>query len=269
MHMRPVLQADLYDFARVVGVSMWKDELMEYTAPYKDNYPDSYFRLCLLRTKVRWYRGEFMFLCVSDHEDTDWTGEEVIMGYCCYSTTVKTAEKPLRSGWLGNWVEQYALKCQQHYIKLFKLNRSADQVAEQHFRSVINEQAFDPYFATLPERHRTTLQGQYWELELLGTHPDYRRRGVGTSMLQWGFENATKDSVPLILFATVIGEKLYLSTGFKQVTQIKMLPDDANSNATLRELNLGLGRGEGLIWAGMAWEPPTLLSGREEVVAGP
>jgi len=252
MHVRPVQQKDLFDYAHVAGQSMWDDGMMTYTAPYREKYPDSYFQYVLYRTKVRWYRGEFLFLAVSDESDADWTGREVIMGYCCYSTTVNGKQKPVRGGWLGNRFERLALDCYGRYTEAFALNRSCDPAAERHFRNVLDQDVMEPYYAALPDEDKQRLGHQYWELELLGTHSDFRRRGVGKLMLQWGFERAREDNVPLILTATVMGEKLYLSTGFREVNRLHMLPEE---NDTLKQIDLGQGKGKGMSSAAMVWEP--------------
>lgn len=255
MHIRPVTQKDLYGFAQVIGLSSWDDEVVCYIAPYRDQYPDSYFRYCLHRSRRRWYRGEFMFVCVSDENDRDWTGKEVIMGGCAYSTTVKTAEKPAPQGWLGNTFEQRALGVFDHYSRLFKLDKSADQEAERNFHLAVANDIFEPYFSSLPAERKEAMQEQHWELESLGTHPDFRRRGVGKMLLQWGFKQATKDEVPLLVSSSIIGEKLYLNTGFREVNRFNMLSDGRFSDARLKELDFGLGKGKGLSWAAMVWDP--------------
>ncbi|KAK5938595.1 hypothetical protein PMZ80_008784 [Knufia obscura] len=259
MHIRPVEQKDLHDFARVNGRSMWNDESTNYMAPHRDKYPDSYFSYSLYRTKIRWYRGELLLLAVSDANDSDWTGQEVILGYCCYTTTVDGHQKPVRGGWLGNWFERFALDCYGRYAKLFGLNRSCDQAAEQHLRRTLDVdmgKLLQPYLEGLPEEERQRVGGQHWALELLGTHPDFRRRGVGKMTLQWGFERAREHRVPLILIATVTGEKLYLSTGFREVSRVDMRPEKEDD--VLKELDLGQGKGKGISWAAMVWEPENM-----------
>lgn len=150
-------------------------------------------------------------------------------------------------------IEQIALDCWGRYAKLFALDKSCDPAAEQHFRRTLTDVTFmEPYLAALSESERQKIGDQYWVVELLGTHPDFRRRKVGKTMLQWGFERAREDNVPLALIATVIGEKLYLSTGFKEVNRIDMLPE---GNGALSELDVGDRKGKGMSWAVMVWEP--------------
>lgn len=258
MHLREITQADIYDFAQVCGLAMFDDEVMTYTAPYKDRYPDSFYRHCLYRATLRWYRGEFMFLCVSDGNDADWTGQEVVMGYCAYSTTCRGVEKPVRGGWLGNWFERQAIAARLKYVELFKLNRSADEAAEAHFRSLFSPAMYDTYFDGLPEQQKLRHGTEHWELELLGTHPNHRRKGVGKCMLQWGMDKARKYDVPLILIATTLGEKLYLNVGFREVSRVDMIPGDKHADDRLKELDIGMGKGKGLTWACMAWEPESM-----------
>lgn len=258
MHLRAIEQKDIPDFAQVCGLAMWKDEIMEYTAPRKNQYPTSYFQHVLYRVRLRWYRGEYLFLCVTDENDSDWTGQETVMGYCGYSTTLSSVKRPVRAGWLGNGFESFATKCFGWWWESFRLNWSADHAAEKHFRSAIAGAPFKPYFDSLPDEHKAKYADQHWELEILGTHPGYRRRGVGKTMLQWGFDRASLDGLPLILIASVMGEKLYLSTGFRELDRIDMVPSDPASDAKLKELDLGMGKGKGLTWAAMVWEPSSM-----------
>ena len=79
-------------------------------------------------------------------------------------------------------------------------------------------------------------------------------------MLQWGFEKAAEDCVPLILIASVTGEHLYLNAGFRETRRVDMLPN----NETLKELDLGMGKGKGISWACMVWEPEGLRRSKQD-----
>ncbi|KAJ9664040.1 hypothetical protein H2198_000543 [Neophaeococcomyces mojaviensis] len=265
MHLRPVTQADLPAFGEVAARSMWNDELMAYTAPYRDQYPDSFIRYCTQRAILRYYRGEFLFLAVSDSSDSDWNGQEVVMGYASYSTTVKSVEKPCPRGWLGNAFERKALDIHGRYAKFFRLDWSNDAAAERHFRTTLDAPTFARYFEHLPQLHKQVKQDQHWELELLGVHPDFRRRGIGKMMLQWGFEKATRDGVPLILTATLAGEKLYLHCGFREVARVvlNLASTEDIEKEKPEELSVKLRKGEGFTWAAMVWEPPNFQTEKD------
>lgn len=265
MHLRRVSHADLPAFASAVASAMWDDEVMAYTAPYKDRYPLSFSRYVLYRISKRFYSGQFLFLVVSDPSDSSWTGttDELVLGYSCYSTTVKDVIKPCPGGWLGNTFERRASDLWGQYARVFRLDQSADPGAERYFRRLAESDMFGEYFETLPAAHKDEKGDQHWELELLGTVPQYRRRGVGKVGLSWGFERAEESGVPLVLLSSITGEKLYTAVGFKVVKRLRMLPETEEEAAvmgkTTRERmareDYGLGPGKGVEWNAMAWEP--------------
>jgi len=79
----------------------------------------------------------------------------------------------------------------------------------------------------------------YWELDLLVVSPDYQRRSVGGALIEESQHLASKDALPLILFASVVGEPLYGRKGF----------------VTLDRMNLIQGLKPS---AAMIWEPDTI-----------
>lgn len=265
MHLRRVSHTDVPTFAAAAASAMWDDEVMAYVAPYKDNYPLSFSRFCLHRIAKRFYSGQFLFLVVSDPSDSSWTGttDEVVLGYAAYSTTVKDVIKPCPGGWLGNTFERRALDLWAQYSSFCRLDQSADPGAERHFRRLCEIDMFDKYLDTLPATHKEVKGDQHWELESLGTLPQFRRRGVAKMALSWGFERAEETGVPLVVFSSVMGEKLYTAAGFKVVERLNMLPqteeDAALMGKTTRERmakeDYGLGPGKGIEWSAMVWEP--------------
>lgn len=64
----------------------------------------------------------------------------------------------------------------------------------------------------LPESMK---EGTYWTLAVLGVSEEYGRRGIGTKLLQWGFEQADKDDRPIFVSASQEGTALYTKTGFE------------------------------------------------------
>lgn len=270
MHLRSVSQGDLPSFARALDTAMAEDEVMKFTAPYAEQYPDSRYRYILSRATRRFYSGQFLFLIVSDPTDSSWTGseDEVVLGYACWSTTVTDVEKPCPSGWLGNTFERVAIDLWGRYSQFFHLDRSADRKAEAYFRKMCWSDMFDKYLAALPDEHKEAKGDQHWELELLGTLPQFRRRGVGKLGLNWGLERAKETGVPVVVLSSITGEKLYRAAGFKVVGNINMLPqngEDAGGmgRALLERMeheDFGLGVGNGLSWNGLVWEPENMTT---------
>lgn len=50
---------------------------------------------------------------------------------------------------------------------------------------------------------------------MLGTHPDYRRRGSASMLIRWGCELADRDGVVAYVDASPAGAPLYQKFGFK------------------------------------------------------
>ena len=59
-------------------------------------------------------------------------------------------------------------------------------------------------------------------LQTLGTHPDHRRRGHGSSLCRDGMDLADRDSVVLTLQASPLGLPLYKSLGFVTLGECAM-----------------------------------------------
>ncbi|KAJ5151714.1 hypothetical protein N7492_010009 [Penicillium capsulatum] len=73
----------------------------------------------------------------------------------------------------------------------------------------------DAFFGRL-ERARRRVMGdrRHYYLDMLGTHPDYRRRGAGAMLVQWGCDRADADGVGAYVDASVDGKGLYEKFGF-------------------------------------------------------
>lgn len=52
------------------------------------------------------------------------------------------------------------------------------------------------------------------DLDMLGTHPDYRCRGAGSMLVRWGCEIADHEGVGAYIDASKAGAPLYAKHGF-------------------------------------------------------
>ena len=52
------------------------------------------------------------------------------------------------------------------------------------------------------------------DLDTVGTHPDYQRRGAGSMLVQWGCDLADRDGVSAYVDASKEGAPLYQKHGF-------------------------------------------------------
>lgn len=60
------------------------------------------------------------------------------------------------------------------------------------------------------------------ELDFLAVDPKHQRRGIGTSLLNWGTERAKQDSKDCYVVATPTGRPLYVAAGFEEIGQLEI-----------------------------------------------
>lgn len=77
----------------------------------------------------------------------------------------------------------------------------------------------------------------YWELEVLAIRPAYQRQGLGSKLLAWGMDQASRHRLPVVVAATFNGEHLYRKHGFQECGRINFENSDFS-------------------WAAMVWNPP-------------
>lgn len=53
------------------------------------------------------------------------------------------------------------------------------------------------------------------DLELLGVHPSYQRRGLASKLLRWGLARADEEGVEVYLSSSPDGRPLYERNGFQ------------------------------------------------------
>lgn len=56
-------------------------------------------------------------------------------------------------------------------------------------------------------------------LQILGTHPDYSRRGYATTLCDWGMKVARKEGLVCTVQATRLGRCLYKKLGFTDLAE--------------------------------------------------
>ena len=63
-------------------------------------------------------------------------------------------------------------------------------------------------------------QGPHYLIALLGTHPDFERRGVASMLIRYMFDKADQDSLPCYVDSSVMAQALYRRHGFVDVNTI-------------------------------------------------
>jgi GNAT superfamily N-acetyltransferase len=56
-----------------------------------------------------------------------------------------------------------------------------------------------------------------WDLELLVTDAEYRRRGAATSLIRWGTDRADEEGICCRVEASPMGKPVYASCGFEEL----------------------------------------------------
>ncbi|KAH7121841.1 acyl-CoA N-acyltransferase [Dactylonectria estremocensis] len=74
-------------------------------------------------------------------------------------------------------------------------------------------------------------------LNILFTHPDYRRRGVADLMLAWGIQRADEMGVEMWLDSTACGVPVYLKHGFLVVNENRVRPTKDEAGEAWRKLD--------------------------------
>lgn len=71
------------------------------------------------------------------------------------------------------------------------------------------------------------------DLDVLATHPNFRRRGAATMLLRWGCDQADRDGLPVYIDASEAGVPVYEKYGFRVVNG--PVPPPEGASAMLRE----------------------------------
>ncbi|KAM3086242.1 hypothetical protein ACMFMG_000379 [Clarireedia jacksonii] len=73
-------------------------------------------------------------------------------------------------------------------------------------------------------------------LRILGTHPDYRRRGFGSKLLKLGIDRATRDGVVLTLMSSQQSSPTYIACGFQELESISIQAKDEDVSAVMSRM---------------------------------
>jgi hypothetical protein len=74
---------------------------------------------------------------------------------------------------------------------------------------------------------------QYFQLQILATHPQYHRLGAGTALCNWGLKMARLENLGVAVFGSPMGRELYSRLGFKMVAIVKIQTQDDDEALSL------------------------------------
>ena len=108
MHMRPFEPADSSATASISVDCFWKDELYDFTNPYKAQYPDHFRALFVRRVRMRyWTPGFVLYVAVTDEGDEGHEEGGLVVGYVVWYRLGKSKEAL-------KWHEQSIQSCSWH-----------------------------------------------------------------------------------------------------------------------------------------------------------
>ncbi|KAI9721836.1 MAG: hypothetical protein M1812_002172 [Candelaria pacifica] len=197
--------------ATVGAKAFLDDNLYAWLCPKRKEYPEEWRKLFVRGTKQLYNAvGTYLFVVETDESDPEWNGQSQIAGYAIWERKGKsqTAKRWRNNDSLGKKLERLLGQAEAAYTETFGLDRSIDV---ENVRTFCNLR--DESFDEIPE---------FWNLLSLCVSPSFQRRGVGGRLLQWGFEKATKEGVPIAVQSSPSGEGLYLGKGFRVINWLKI-----------------------------------------------
>ncbi|KAK3114203.1 hypothetical protein LTR53_007703 [Teratosphaeriaceae sp. CCFEE 6253] len=198
MALRAARRADLDEVA-AVSVAAWSGgKQWAYRYPCKDSYPEDNYRH--VKQNLDDYIGkaeagthDFLVIESTSAEDAD---AKKIIAYGVWDKPHTGKGKAIPGG-------------TPHFQR-----RDGHPARMAAFKKATSQKRQELFVAKFEDRQMS--------LRHLATHPDYRRRGAGSMVLQWGFERAREQGVAITMFATEVGEPLYERHGFKVLDRIRI-----------------------------------------------
>ena len=117
--------------------------------------------------------------------------------------------------------------------KFYQQDRSEEELQaerkereERGFPPDCNRPLCEEFFGKIAEYRRKNLGDRaHLYLNMLATHPDHYRRGVGALHLRWGSEHADSLGLPCYLEASPMGKPLYVREGYEMMCDLPFDPE--------------------------------------------
>ena len=101
-------------------------------------------------------------------------------------------------------VESVLLQLEEYYFTLTRADKSIDYDRLHQYIHIEN-------FGDIPE---------IWRLRGLGIDPAFQGRGIAGKLLEWGQEQASRESCPIGLLSSPMAEAVYLKKGFREYCRV-------------------------------------------------
>lgn len=237
MAVRPATLSDLDDLTQILIASSNDDPCYPYRFPRKDHYPLEYKEHC--KRKCREYIDTDTVIVYEVANPPNSRREKVVVAFSVWEQPQARRPKAERSQTWPRWrILPPSNKADD--------SKEAQQAAHrQHSRSSAN--ATRPTRpANSPSQHNSFVQedrsqafreaskvakanffdaqytGGYMYLKILLCHPNYRRRGAGTSLVKWGMSVAQFQGFNTALLSSPMGVPLYHKLGFQEIGRFEV-----------------------------------------------
>jgi GNAT superfamily N-acetyltransferase len=214
---------DLEGLMNVVLSAMPQDPAWDYRFPYRHNYPED---------ERKYQTLFFKFMIDPSYEDFE----------------VRVLEAPRLDDPSTSMIVAFAV----WDVTYINKRRHGPDYVTKHPGSAVNEAGGssrrDANFAHMKAfreggaaAKHTYFDGRFGynqiHLQILGTHPDYQRRGYGSALCAWGMKRAQQDNVAISLLASPMGFKLYLALGFEDLGKVTVQVKGETEAIVLRPMS--------------------------------
>ncbi|MCJ1471615.1 hypothetical protein MMC13_000255 [Lambiella insularis] len=221
MHLRPITIADIPRCVTIHDAAFEDNELSNFLAPDRAKHPLSWRQQALKIHRSKYYQpNAFSFVCVADASD-DFASADEILGCTRWvrqaSKEDATADPWTRRPSLLERAESWLCWAEAKWEATLRINPA---ISWDHWDAFIRAITDSTGFAPLGG-------ATHWFLDSLAVAPEYQRRGVGRTLVDWGLQRAEAETqervaggkapVPVALVGTALGLHLYRSLGFKVV----------------------------------------------------
>lgn len=207
MHIRRAGLNDVSDIGDAAASANADDPLQglrSFLTPYGYLYPEARRTGFVRRNKKRLYQGDDVFVMVSDPDDKDWDGKEHIMGFIATSGSNATYQQ----SWF-TWLNLKLHCVEDSYRWYFRQDPSLDRGNMHNALKTIGETDLAGIAGLSGQKHHFCTS--------LAVAQEFQRRGVAKTLLKHIQSRAAAEGVPIILTSSIVAEKLYLSSGFREV----------------------------------------------------
>jgi len=229
--------AELRDVPRVTTValaSLPDDPGFEFIWRYRRQYPDDsqffwlqVFKHYLYHPKITLIVAEEVASVEEKREDRG----EAVATIIAFALWERNGKSMLTQALTNLWSKGVfnALHCYITFIENWAIGKEFRRRDGDPKRMIAFQQALNYTHSKYWEK----MYPQNYYLVLLATHPDYRRRGAGTALTQWGVDQALAAGIDVGLEASPMGFPLYQHMGFVLLENLVIKPDADDDPASM------------------------------------